>query len=138
MGILQVVLPVLAASVSLGKCELPLLQVLLKETLPFPQKLLASSIACVYWLSSAETLLYLHLPLPLYIQNHSCPLCWLGKLARYFHEAVFPLTQEDSAICPSPLFPPHLLLNYKDFFFQNPKQFLDWVSHAPGGLELSM
>lgn len=45
---------VLAAFVSLGKCGLLLLQVLLEETLPFPQKLLASSIACVYWLSSAE------------------------------------------------------------------------------------
>lgn len=48
------VLPVLAAFASLEKCGLLLLQVLLEETLPFPQKLLASSIACVYWLSLAE------------------------------------------------------------------------------------
>lgn len=123
------VLLVLAAFASLEKCGLLLLQVLLEETLPFPQKLLASSIACVYWLSLAEDFALSTSPpssdltLPLYVQNHPCPLCRPGKLERYFHEAMFPVTQEGSAICPLLLFLPRLLPNYKDFFFQKPKQF---------------
>lgn len=57
--ILHLVLLALAAFVSLGKCGPPLLAALLEETLPLrPQKRLASSLALVYLLSSAETLLY--------------------------------------------------------------------------------